>query len=206
MEASSITSESREATKVAVFERRDVVSDESRRQQQTDQGRAAVWVAGGMADWRLPAWRGDWRGAFEVFGEEVAQVADGALPTKEQHESYDKEGYLHVPGFFNAEELAQLRQHVKDLEDAPDEVGGCMKYWEAHAESGDRILCRVEDFCRRHKEFQNLFDQADAKMLQFSKALLGGDDLCLFKDKINCKLPGGDGFKVTYTSISIYLS
>merc|ERR1712159_778680 len=117
------------------------------------------------------------------------------VPTKDQHKSYEADGYLHVEGFFNAEELAQLRQYVKDLEDAPDEVGSYMKYWEAHAESGDRILSRVEDFCRRHAGFESMFMQQDAKMLQFSSNLLGGDELCLFKDKINFKLPGGDGFK-----------
>jgi len=64
----------------------------------------------------------------------------GHFADEEQHEDATP---CSNSGFVDAEELAQLRQHVKDLEDAPDEVGGCMKYWEAHADRCDRIMRRV---------------------------------------------------------------
>ena len=56
----------------------------------------------------------------------------------------------------------------------------------------ERVLQRIENFCPFHPGFAALCD--GDKLRGFASPLFG-EPAVLFKDKINFKLPGGDGFK-----------
>ena len=97
--------------------------------------------------------------------------------------------YVHVPGAF-APEIAELRRWADELADWPEDVHG-MKYFEA-TESERQTLCRVENFLPVHPGLRDLFRRPD--LLALLEGLLG-EPAVLFKEKINYKLPGGDGFR-----------
>lgn len=125
----------------------------------------------------------------------ASAISSAAVPAKAQIEAYERDGYLHVTGFYNEAEVGMLRAFLKEVEKAPDRVGSYMKYFETSSKGGVRILQRVEDFCRRHEGFAGLLARPETSgLVQFAQRLLGSD-LVLFKDKVNFKLPGGDGFK-----------
>ena len=71
--------------------------------------------------------------------------------------------------------------------------GKYMKYFEQSlAQTDKRILSRIENFVPYHAAFSRLV--MGPKMLTAVSELLA-EPAVLFKDKINLKLPGGDGFK-----------
>lgn len=115
-------------------------------------------------------------------------------PTAAQRKSYDEDGFLHIQGFFDASECLLLQTYVKELSDAPEEPGGACMYFEKHVETQERILSRIEDFCRHHEGMSAMCKDEDSKLVHFLSAL-HNEDLLLFKDKINYKLPGGGAFK-----------
>jgi ectoine hydroxylase-related dioxygenase (phytanoyl-CoA dioxygenase family) len=63
---------------------------------------------------------------------------------------------------------------------------------ESLREPGRRLISRIENFCPYHAGFRKLVE--GEKLLGRVEDLLG-ERAVLFKDKINFKLPGGDGFK-----------
>lgn len=67
-----------------------------------------------------------------------------------------------------------------------------MKYYEKSLKDGSRILNRVENFHPFHKKLDQLLND---KWLLGIVSQLFEEPAILFKDKINFKLPGGEGFK-----------
>lgn len=103
--------------------------------------------------------------------------------------AWQENGYLKICGWFSAEEIQQIRDSVGRLQALPDTPGKWMKYYEAGA-SG-RQLCRIENFIQYDRVMQRLVcDVSTMRLL----ALLMGEPALLFKEKINFKLPGGNGF------------
>ena len=75
----------------------------------------------------------------------------------------------------------------------PEAPGRHMLYHEdSLLEPGRRILQRIEDVTPFHPGFEKLFTRARASAVV---AQVLEEPAVLFKDKINFKLPGGDGFK-----------
>lgn len=106
----------------------------------------------------------------------------------------DRDGYLLVPGFFGPAEAAELLRWTEEVLDAPEVPGRHMVYWEdSLAEPGRRVVQRVENFCPFHAQL----DQAIrfGALADWAGHLLGGPAV-LFKEKVNLKYPGGDGFKL----------
>merc|ERR1719453_529856 len=68
-------------------------------------------------------------------------------------------------------------------------------YFEQSGVDGTRILNRIEDYCRRHAGLGGLISHPGSKLVRMIQELHAGEEMVLFKDKINFKLPGGDGFK-----------
>ena len=67
-----------------------------------------------------------------------------------------------------------------------------MKYFEASVDGAKpRMLCRVENFLEYHPEWERLIH--DSRLRGVLEQLFG-EPACLFKEKINLKLPGGNGF------------
>ena len=117
-----------------------------------------------------------------------------SILSTEEHKRYQRDGFLHLKGFYQGEELDHLRECLAQVQESPEEVGGQMMYFEEGSGGQGRLLQRVEDFCRRHKGMEALFCGAESRLAQACGDLIG-EDVVLFKDKINFKLPGGDGFK-----------
>ena len=106
--------------------------------------------------------------------------------------SWKVDGYVKVTGYFSEEEKRELVEWVEDLEGRPETPGKWMKYFEAPRNNpGGRQLCRIENFLQYHKGFSNLLQ--GEKMMGILSELMG-EPAVLFKEKINFKFPGGNGF------------
>jgi hypothetical protein len=105
----------------------------------------------------------------------------------------EHDGYLHVPGFFSAQQTAEMLRWTQDLEQMPERPG---QHWVYHEDSltepGQRVIQRIENFCPYHKGFAAIIHSGS--LMRWMAALMGGP-VVLFKDKINFKMPGGPGFK-----------
>lgn len=107
--------------------------------------------------------------------------------SSEQLRIFRDRGYLLVRGFFTAEESELLRewaQEVHDLPCTPDVPW--MPYQEVNSD-GKRVLCRTENFANSHAGLDSfLRGQRAISLLQ----QLAGEEMLLFKEKINYKLAG----------------
>ena len=113
--------------------------------------------------------------------------------TQEQAEAFQRDGLLYAPRFFTAEETARITAWTDEVTAWPEEPGRHMVYREdSLSEPGKRILQRIEDLTPYHEGFRELFLES---RLRDAVSDLLGEEAVLFKDKINFKLPGGDGFK-----------
>jgi ectoine hydroxylase-related dioxygenase (phytanoyl-CoA dioxygenase family) len=111
----------------------------------------------------------------------------------EERERLRQDGFLILRGFFDPAETETIRAWTDEVAAWPDAPGKYQRYYETALDgSGRRILNRLEDFARFHRGFDALFR---AGRLHAAVSTLLGEPAVLFKDKINFKLPGGDGFK-----------
>src|ERR1700730_13650686 len=107
--------------------------------------------------------------------------------------AFRRDGFVVVPGLFDETETRRISAGTDELQALPERPGHRMMYFEPSLlHPGDRVLQRIENFCPFHAGFAALCD--GDKLCGFSSRLFG-EPAVLFKDKINFKLPGGDGFK-----------
>ncbi|KAF0144521.1 MAG: phytanoyl-CoA dioxygenase [Rhodospirillaceae bacterium] len=111
--------------------------------------------------------------------------------TDRQIETFRRDGYVLVRGASGSEDMVRIDTWAREVENAPEESG---RYWvygeESRLEPGRRIICRIENIISHHPDFT-----AVSGILQTATSQLIGEPTVLFKDKINFKMPGGDGFK-----------
>ena len=112
--------------------------------------------------------------------------------SKQQIEQFHRDGFLFVPAMYSTEEMKNISQWTDEVAASPEQPGHYMMYFEASKHDGSRIISRIEDFVSFHEGFAELITR---KRMQQAVSDLFGDNAVLFKDKINFKLPGGDGFK-----------
>jgi ectoine hydroxylase-related dioxygenase (phytanoyl-CoA dioxygenase family) len=106
---------------------------------------------------------------------------------------YRRDGFLVCRGLFGPDEVTELRRATDEVQAWPEVAGTWMVYGETSLrDHGRRLVNRIENFYPYHSGFKALFD--GDKLLGRVGDLLG-EPAVLFKDKINFKLPGGDGFK-----------
>lgn len=113
------------------------------------------------------------------------------LPVSDvQQDHWNRFGWLHIKGWYGEGELASIKAATDDLQARPEVAGKWMKYFE---ESGgdNRNLCRIENFLQYESVYSELL-QGNANLGLLS--LLIGERAALFKEKINFKLSGGQGF------------
>ena len=110
--------------------------------------------------------------------------------SSEDIERFQRQHYLHIPNPFAGSDLQTLRAWTEDLMRRPETRGKWMKYFE-ETEDKKRVLCRVENFLPYH---QGLKDLIVGRGLMSILAQLMDEEACLFKEKINVKLPGASGF------------
>ncbi|KAL2872001.1 phytanoyl-CoA dioxygenase family protein [Aspergillus lucknowensis] len=115
-----------------------------------------------------------------------------STPTPEQIVSYHKNGYLLLGrSEHNLVDPAALQEWTREVKSWPREKGKWMPYDEINI-NGERQLMRTEKFVDYHPRFKDLL---------YGDALLGilnalaGEEVTLFKDKINYKQPHGNGFQ-----------
>src|ERR1044071_284856 len=107
--------------------------------------------------------------------------------------SFDRDGFVVVPGLFDAEEARQIAAWTDEVQAQPETPGRAMMYFEPSLlDPAQRVLQRVENFCPFHPGFAAL---CDGPRPRGALPPLCGGPAVLFKDKITFKLPGGDGFK-----------
>ena len=107
--------------------------------------------------------------------------------------AYRRDGFVVVPGLFDLDAVAAIRAWTDEIQAWPEVPGAWMVYGETSlTDPGRRLVNRIENFYPYHAGFKALFD-GDA--LLGSASALFGEPAVLFKDKINFKMPGGDGFK-----------
>lgn len=112
---------------------------------------------------------------------------------QEQIDAFERDGFVAVPGLFDAREIADITVWTDEVQAWPETPGKHMMYFEdSLLTAGDRVLQRLENFYPYHASFKALFD---SDKLNGAVAQLLGEPAVLYKDKINFKLPGGDGFK-----------
>lgn len=104
---------------------------------------------------------------------------------------FQRKGYVVVRRLFTAQEAQELASWVDEVQRWPEQAGRHMMYFEKSQISSERILNRLENFVPYHRGLGRLIN--GPRMLGLVSQLFG-EAAVLFKDKINFKLPGGDGF------------
>ncbi len=118
-------------------------------------------------------------------------IADTLTP--EQVRQFHRDGFIFVPGFFDSDEMEQINSWTDEVIAWPEEPGRHMVYYEDSVkEMNRRVVQRIENFTPYHPGFEALFTR---NRLAQAIATLFSEQAVLFKEKINLKLPGGDGFK-----------
>lgn len=113
--------------------------------------------------------------------------------TAGQLADFEEDGFLVARGFYDQDEIAAITHWVDEIQHWPDTPGAHQRYYEPSLTGdGTRILNRMENFAPFHTGFRDLFI---GSRLQEAVAELFGEPAVLFKEKVNFKLPGGDGFK-----------
>lgn len=112
--------------------------------------------------------------------------------SKEQVEQFHRDGFLLVRSMYDRDEIKGISAWTDEVSSAPETPGKTMMYFETSAKDSSRILSRVENFVPYYEGFSELITRR--RMLQAVDDLFGQPSV-LFKDKINFKLPGAEGFK-----------
>jgi len=113
--------------------------------------------------------------------------------TAEQMAAYREQGWLLARSFVAPPEVEALARWTDELVARPEEPGKHMVYREQSlADPGRRVIQRIENFCPYHPAFDVLV--RGGRLQAAVEQLLGGS-ACLFKEKINFKMPGGSGFE-----------
>ena len=112
--------------------------------------------------------------------------------SKEQIDQFHRDGFLLVRGMYSPAEMEDISRWTDEVSGSPEIAGHYMMYFEPSKQDGSRIISRIEDFVSFHEGFAELITR---RRMQAAVSELFGEPAVLFKDKINFKLPGGDGFK-----------
>jgi len=115
----------------------------------------------------------------------IAALDDG------DRRAFERDGFLVKRGAFAPRDVALIERWANEVSCLPEVPGG---HWVFHERSlkdpGEDLVCRIENIAPFHPGFNAL-----AKALAGPVSRLLGEDAVLFKEKINFKMPGGDGFK-----------
>jgi hypothetical protein len=112
--------------------------------------------------------------------------------SEKQVEQFNRDGYLVVRSMYSPAETTAISEWTDEVASWPEVPGGYMMYFEESQTDGSRILCRIENFVPYHEGFSRLIT---TRRMQQAVSELFVEEAVLFKDKINFKLPGGDGFR-----------
>ncbi len=121
-------------------------------------------------------------------------MSQPSILTSDRIAAFHRDGFVLVPGFYGPDDMTRIAAWTEEIAGWPERPGRHMVYYEdSLREPGARVVQRIEDLTPFHAGFQDLF--SEGRMPGAVSELLG-ERATLFKDKINFKMPGGDGFKV----------
>ena len=101
----------------------------------------------------------------------------------------EENGYVLIKDFFTDSEAEEINNFRLELEELEEYKGKWMIYYEEN--NGNKLKSRIENFVN-YKD--NIKKFVDSKIKSLLESLLC-EKMILFKEKINWKLPGGNGFK-----------
>ena len=110
--------------------------------------------------------------------------------TDSQIADFHRDGYVIVPQAFGIKDMTVIKRWTQEVEDLPEQPG---RHWVFHEKSRlneDDLINRIEYISPFHDGFANL-----TAVLRAPAAQLYGEEMILFKEKINFKMPGGGGFE-----------
>lgn len=107
-----------------------------------------------------------------------------------QLKDYDKNGYLVLTDMLTKSEKEKLLKWTDEIQSYPDEIGKWMSYYETEKATGKKILSRRENFLQYIPEFNSL---VTGKLNQLCSDIFNEPSV-IYKEKVNFKLPGGNGF------------
>jgi hypothetical protein len=111
--------------------------------------------------------------------------------TPSQIKRFKNIGFLTIKSAFSTENIGSLTKWTDELLAMPEETG---KQWVYHEKSlkkdGANLVSRIENIVPFHNGFGKVTESLRQPVGQ-----LFGEEAILFKEKINFKMPGGDGFK-----------
>lgn len=115
--------------------------------------------------------------------------------TAEQLEAYDRDGFLLIKAkdVWTPAEMKLLLNSVNLMDTWPDRAGEYMKYYEKnrHDPSGPKIVSRIENFTQYNPGLDFLL--TGEKLPAMCNDLFAEPSI-MYKEKVNYKLPGSDGF------------
>jgi ectoine hydroxylase-related dioxygenase (phytanoyl-CoA dioxygenase family) len=120
-----------------------------------------------------------------------------SLLSPEQLASYDRDGFLLIKAkdVWSPSEMKLLLAAVNLMDDWPDKAGEYMKYYEknrrADAAAGSKVLSRIENFTQYNPGLDFLLT---GDKLPAMCSDLFGEPSIMYKEKVNYKMPGSDGF------------
>jgi 2-aminoethylphosphonate dioxygenase len=119
-------------------------------------------------------------------------MSEQSVLSQQQIDNFHRDGFVLIRGLYSRAEIQEISNWTDEVAAQPEQPGKQMMYFETSQADGRRILCRIENFVPYHEGFSKLI--TGRRMQQAASELLG-EPAVLFKDKINFKLPGGDGFR-----------
>ncbi|KAJ1641802.1 hypothetical protein J3B02_000413 [Coemansia erecta] len=114
------------------------------------------------------------------------------LLSNEQIQSYCENGYLKIADIFTAKEIDEMVKNVREIQSWPDTAGKWMNYYEMNKKTGKLQLCRTENFTPYCPFIREI---VSGQRIMGILEQLTNEPYVLFKEKINAKLAGGQGFK-----------
>ena len=106
--------------------------------------------------------------------------------------AFARDGFVVLPGYFSAAEIAAASAAIAALATRPARRGHEMVYFEdSVTEPRRRVLSRIEKFVEEDAELRDLI--LHRGLPELAAELLGAPAV-LFKEKINFKVAGGQGF------------
>lgn len=103
---------------------------------------------------------------------------------------FHRDGYVVVAGAFNQHDMVMIEKWARDVENLPEERGRHWVFREKSRFNEDDLINRIEYISPFHDGFFQL-----TVILRSPAAQLFAEEVALFKEKINFKMPGGGGFE-----------
>ena len=104
--------------------------------------------------------------------------------------TFKKSGFLLLPNAFDKNAMKEIIKWTDEVAKLPEISGRQWVYHEKSIKNENKLISRIENISPFHSGYNKL-----TQILLKPATQLLGEKAVLFKEKINFKMPGGDGFK-----------